>query len=497
MNRFVTMFLFPLILLSSVLTIGCVRLDKPHPQKSRFVLEVPRDTAQGTSLPNSVLLLRNFATSARFQSKNFVYRIGESEYQSDFYHEFFASPSALITEETFRFLQQTNLFEDVIQSGEPPPTHLVNGRIVALYGDYRPDPPAAAVLELQLTLIDDQPLPAKIILDRHYRREIPLADRTPEALVRGWNAALQEILTQFEQDIRQTLFDTAALTSPLGASPQPVSVDGSPTSLLPPQPDPKSGSSVLFPDGSLFEPALANPKEPRFHVTWLNLNLDSGTFNTASVGFGESFGLIRKRWEGHAGEWQFGISGAVFAQFNLDSESQDLINADYIIGLPLSYRNGPWSARARLFHQSSHLGDEFLLLPQEIGPVERINLSFETLELLAGWQWKGFRITAGPSYIIHTDTPLKRHSVQASLDYHGPELGILPGNIFGSLFLHSWEETDWDLNLNFKTGLNLKSPFTGKRNLQFFAEYFNGHLPFGQFYEEIAEYFGIGLSLGL
>ncbi|MEK7826807.1 MAG: DUF1207 domain-containing protein [Thermodesulfobacteriota bacterium] len=77
------------------------------------------------------------------------------------------------------------------------------------------------------------------------------------------------------------------------------------------------------------------------------------------------------------------MSGAVLAQFNLDSSSNDLINADYVIGFPLSYRNGPWSERARLFHQSSHLGDEFLLLPQRPElKVTRMNLNFETIELL-------------------------------------------------------------------------------------------------------------------
>jgi hypothetical protein len=192
-----------------------------------------------------------------------------------------------------------------------------------------------------------------------------------------------------------------------------------------------------------------------------------------------------------------GFSGAVFAQFNLDSESMDLINADYIIGIPLSYRNGPWSARARLYHQSSHLGDEFLLFPQDFGPVKRINLSFETVELLAAWEWQGLRIGGGPSYIVHSDTPLKRQRVQGSLEYISPPFPGVPGNLFGSLFANSWEENDWDISLNLKTGLNLKSPYASKRTLQFFAEYFNGHLPFGQFYQTNAEYFGVGFSLGL
>lgn len=174
----------------------------------------------------------------------------------------------------------------------------------------------------------------------------------------------------------------------------------------------------LFPQGLLFYPPMANPKEPRTHVTYLHLNLTGDSFNIGSVGFGDSFGLVRWSGWGEKDAWQLSISGAVLAQFNLDSSSKDLINADYLIGFPLSYRNGSWSARARLFHQSSHLGDEFLLQPQSPElKATRINLSFETIELLGAWEWEGLQFTAGPSYILHTDSDLKRYSVQAGIDY--------------------------------------------------------------------------------
>jgi hypothetical protein len=99
--------------------------------------------------------------------------------------------------------------------------------------------------------------------------------------------------------------------------------------------------TIRFPQGQLFYPPMANPKEPRTHVTYLRLNLPGDSINIGSVGFGDSFGLVR--WPGWGGEdaWQLSISGAVLAQFNLDSSSMDLINADYIIGFPLSYRDGP------------------------------------------------------------------------------------------------------------------------------------------------------------
>lgn len=254
---------------------------------------------------------------------------------------------------------------------------------------------------------------------------------------------------------------------------------------------------VLFPEGPLFFVPLASPKEPRTHVTWLRLRLPGAKFNIGSVGFGDSFGLLRWPGFGEADTWQLGISGAVLAQFNMDADSMDLINADYIIGLPLSYRNGSWSARGRLFHQSSHLGDEFLLLPQNSELRQtRINLSYEAVELLAGWEWKGIRLTAGPSYIIHSDTSLKRSSVQAGLDYLRTKQVYTPSaHLFASLLWHSWEETDWNSDLSAKAGIHFRSPYTEKRAIQIFAEYFHGNLPFGQFYQLRSEYYGGGINI--
>lgn len=258
-----------------------------------------------------------------------------------------------------------------------------------------------------------------------------------------------------------------------------------------------SQKTILFPEGPLFYAPLASPKEPRTHVTWLRLKLPEESFNVGSVGFGDSFGLVRWPGWGEADAWQFGISGAVLAQFNLDSDSMDLVNADYIIGLPLSYRNGPWSARARLFHQSSHLGDEFLLSPQRPELKQtRINLSFETIELLGGWEWEGIRLTAGPSYILHTDSPLKRNSVQGGIDYLSTKPVYKPTmRLFASVLCHAWEETDWNPDVNAKAGINIRSPYTEKRAVQIFGEYYHGNLPFGQFYKLRAEYYGAGVNI--
>src|SRR6266545_4605947 len=106
-----------------------------------------------------------------------------------------------------------------------------------------------------------------------------------------------------------------------------------------------------FPENDVFRPLLADPKQPQFFATYQAVRVRSPSLqanfgqsvNIGSVGFGENFGLFGRR-NGCDG-WQVGILAGVFAQFNLDSSSADLINADYVVGFPISWRSGLLSTR--------------------------------------------------------------------------------------------------------------------------------------------------------
>ncbi|MFH2202612.1 MAG: DUF1207 domain-containing protein [Elusimicrobiota bacterium] len=254
--------------------------------------------------------------------------------------------------------------------------------------------------------------------------------------------------------------------------------------------------AVFFPPGDIFAPPLADIKQPRFHASWQHYHTDFGRFRVGFTSFGENIGLIR--WPGtREGEGaQLGISGAVFAIFNLDSASHDLLNADYVIGFPLSMRSGRWSARARLFHQSSHLGDEFILTSQPIA-VERINLSYEMLETLVSWDCKEYRIYGGPSRILSTVTPLDRQRVQLGAEYRGARVSPLRGRPIAGLEWSAWEENAWSGNLALKAGLLFVSPYDEARAFRLFAEYYTGRLPHGQFYKLRAQYWGFGFAFSL
>lgn len=140
-----------------------------------------------------------------------------------------------------------------------------------------------------------------------------------------------------------------------------------------------TGQGDTFPTGDLFRPLLADPKQPQFFVGINRFSSLDLRYTMASVGFGETFGLYRFFGSREGDGLQLSLEGALFAQFNLDSDSSDLINADYTIGIPVTYRHGINSLRFRTYHQSPHLGDELLLSAHH---PERVNLSYESMELI-------------------------------------------------------------------------------------------------------------------
>ena len=107
---------------------------------------------------------------------------------------------------------------------------------------------------------------------------------------------------------------------------------------------------VALPRGNVFCPLVADPKAARSFASYLRETSDADadtSISIGSVGIGDSFGL--GRWGGeYSGDGvQLSISAGVFAQFDLGTESYDLLNADYMIGLPLTIRSGWFSKKRR------------------------------------------------------------------------------------------------------------------------------------------------------
>jgi len=256
--------------------------------------------------------------------------------------------------------------------------------------------------------------------------------------------------------------------------------------------EPDDQLPVFLPTTPLFQSLLADPRWPHFSASLQRYIDDEQLRNVASTNFGESFGIYRSRgpWES---TMELGIQAGVFAIFDIDSESFDLINADYFVGIPFTIKKGNFSNLTRIFHQSSHLGDEFLLRGRTD---ERINLSYEGVSNLFSYHLPaGFRLYAGGGYIFHREpSGLDPWSTQAGLGFRSPRLWLKRSlRPVAGIDVQNRQESDWATDVSARAGIQFENPDFLSRKLQLLFEYYNGKSPNGQFYENNIEFFGLGL----
>jgi uncharacterized protein DUF1207 len=257
-----------------------------------------------------------------------------------------------------------------------------------------------------------------------------------------------------------------------------------------------------FPRGDVFCSLVADPKSDGSFLSYVR-GTSSSAFGTdlGSVGIGDRLGLAR--WNGpQLGEGvQLSLVGEIYSQFDLNAPSYDLINADYTIGLPITLRRGPVSGRVRLYHQSSHLGDEFVLR----GTTQRENFAFESIETILSVDLGPLRTYGGGEYLFGR-TP---ENVVSKVAHGGVELreggGLTAAGrlsrvrLVAALDVKSSDELDWSVAWSGRAGFEVgRTPGAEHRSRRWslLGEYYDGPSPYGQFFRDEVRYYGVGLHLG-
>ena len=115
---------------------------------------------------------------------------------------------------------------------------------------------------------------------------------------------------------------------------------------------------------------LAGPKEPRFATAWYD---DTGPSPIPGRGAEQNGWLWDSTLGGRASILRYGsdtelhpqgfevqIEGAAFVRLD-PGDDRDLRSADYRFGIPLVYGIGRWQTKLAYYHNSAHIGDEFLI----------------------------------------------------------------------------------------------------------------------------------------
>lgn len=257
---------------------------------------------------------------------------------------------------------------------------------------------------------------------------------------------------------------------------------------------------VWLPQGTIFCSLAADPKAERSFLSYVRGDFATiadpapgAETNIGAVGLGDRFAIFRHAGSRSGNGVQLDLAGAIFAQVNLDRPSFDLINTDFLVGLPLTLRRDGFSARARVYHQSSHLGDEFLLAREP----ERINVSFESVELILSQEMGPLRVYGGgEAFFRREPEELPPHLVHIGTEIRPATFG--DGRLLAAVDLKAVDDEEWELAWSARAGVEIAripSPGHPPRIVRLTAELYDGPAPYGQFYRENIRYWGFGLAL--
>ena len=172
------------------------------------------------------------------------------------------------------------------------------------------------------------------------------------------------------------------------------------------------------------------------------------------------------------------------------------------IALPLTMRRGGVSSRVRIYHQSSHLGDELLLRPE---PPERENLSFEAVDGVVSMDVGFVRVYGGGGYYFGRDpVTLPRSLLHTGFELR-PRAMARFGNVvtmrtIGGADLKAVKDSGWRVGVNVRAGLEFARPPEGEqtgRRWCLLADFYDGPSPYGQFFTSDIRLVGIGLHCSL
>ena len=261
--------------------------------------------------------------------------------------------------------------------------------------------------------------------------------------------------------------------------------------------EPLECHGVWLPQSTVLYPTqIANPRQISFSGGMRFHDRIAGKVATA-VSFGDQFPFYR--WAGFkGGDLQLEVEGGAFAIFDMHKKEFPLINSDWYGGIPLTFARNSWAYRLRIYHISSHVGDEFL---ERYHGFCRKNKSFEALDLSADYQLaKNVRFYCVLGSVVHSDNemPMKNLYVEYGFEARGPRSDFkqLFGQPFLAVHMRDWQENHFALDSTYALGYEWGKIHGVGRKVRAFIEYHQGFSPDGQFSRVRTKYVGFRFAYG-
>ena len=260
-------------------------------------------------------------------------------------------------------------------------------------------------------------------------------------------------------------------------------------------------SGIWLPQNTvLFQPLVADPRQVT-NSAGLRFNDDVIGQHVGAVSFGNDFIFYRwlDIWRWH-GDMDIGIEAGIFSVFDLDHPTAAMVNTDFFVALMLTYAVNKWSWRFRLWHISSHIGDEYLISNPDF---TRRNLSDEAVDLFASYQLaQSVRLYIGVGDIFLRD---KEFPEQPLYFEWGAEIRCFGcHDRFNKLYrqpilamnFFCWENNGWNVTQTYVWGIEWSKLQGVGQKVRLLLEIHDGHCREGQFVGLESNYIALKMQYG-
>lgn len=139
-----------------------------------------------------------------FDQHNFLYRINDNQYLTDYYHSFLVAPTEQLDPVFRSYLKARGNF-DLDVTGLAAAPNQLQVQLTEFYADYRVRARPYAVVALHFVLSKSTKGKRIVLLDKTLHAKVALKIKNTETLLWAWNICLQNIFTRGMRELNSAL----------------------------------------------------------------------------------------------------------------------------------------------------------------------------------------------------------------------------------------------------------------------------------------------------
>lgn len=194
--------------LTAVLLLGCaLGGGKPAVMIAHYAIEYAPPAPRGLAPADAAIRVDRFSVAQIFNSVKIVYRAKPFNFDDYAYHRWRANPGDMVGDFLLRDLRNSGLFRSVFSYRDMENDPLVLKGEVGEFLEADEGDSRKAVLSVHLTLMDLSARDAwgRVIFQRNYRFEEPVAENTVPGFVRAMSRAMEKLSEQAVGDVYQAV----------------------------------------------------------------------------------------------------------------------------------------------------------------------------------------------------------------------------------------------------------------------------------------------------